>query len=366
VPVLDQLFIYLLVRFDSGIMGKRVVSTGITTAAKKVKVNPVFAEVQDALKKAEHLPENCRAMLAAMVPTSFATQREERSEHQVTVIQWVQSALEQQEGKFVAEADAVSSKLAELEAAKGEKVKVVEAAEASLADKKRFVALKKNALAEATITMTATKKMLAEKQEEQQVCDSDYLAMKKEQEGLAAAFVEHFKAPMQAGESLHYESLQPYLRNLDLEESFMVSVPASCAKTKDERGSFDNVVLQALEQALLDRAAQIKDVVSNRSPESEAREVGVRKAEEQLVVDRAAQEKASAELAAAQKDVELGSATLKEVEKVVESCEVDIKATSELCNKLRSIQEEFQQGPLASFRRSKDGIAADICATAGA
>jgi len=347
--------------------GKRVSSSANASATKKVKINPVHAEIQDALKKAENLPAHCRDMLAAMVPASLATMREERSEHQKTVIQWVEDALLREKDKLTAQADAIADTLSELEAGKAEHVAEVQKAEAALAEKKEALPLRKHALAEATIAMTATKKMLAEKQEEQRVCDSDFLAMKKEQEGLAAAFVEHFRVPLEAGEALHYEELQPFLRNLELEESFMVSAPSSCMKTKEQRGSFDDVVLQALEQALLDRASQIKDVVSNRSPESVAREVGVRKAEEQLAVDRAAQEKATADLAVAQKDVELGTAALKEIEKVVASCDVDVKATAEVCDKLRSLQEGFEQGPLTSFRTAKDGIvASELCATAGA
>lgn len=347
-------------------MGKRVASSGNNLTAKKVKINPVFAEIQDVMKKVEHLPQSCRDMLAAMVPTSLASAREQRSEQQVIVIQWLQDALEQQKDKLAAEAATAAGKLTELETNKAEKVLQVEQAEALLAEKKKVVALKKSSLAEATIAMTATKKMLAQSIEEQQVCDSEYLAMKKEQGGLAAAFVEHFKAPLDAGTALNYESLQPFLKNLDLEESFMVSVPASCAKTRDQRGSFDDVVLQSLEQALLDRAAQIKDVVSNRSPESVEREIGIQKMEEQLTIDRSAQEQASAELTAAQKDVEVAGSVLKEAEKVVESCDLGLNEVSDLCKERQSIQEEFEQGPLASFRTSKDGITAHLCATAGA
>lgn len=327
----------------------------------------MFVEIQDALKKAEHLPTNVRAMLAAMVPSSFANTREERSEQQVAVIQWVEEALKQEQAKLTAETDVVAAKLAQVEAGKALQVAEVQKAEATLNAKKELIPLKKNALAEATIAMSTTKKILAEKQAEQATCDAPFLAMKKEQDGLAAAFVEHFKVPLDAGEALHYAALQPFLSNLDLEESFMVSVPSSCMKTKEERGSFDDVVLQALEQALLDRATQIKDAVSNRSPESEAREAGVLKTEEQLAVDRTAQERAQAELAAAQKDVEVGAAALKEIEEVAASIGADLKTALKQSDKVRFIQEGFEQGPFAKFRTCKDGIAAsELCATAGA
>jgi hypothetical protein len=348
-------------------MGKRVGAAN-TGASKKAKVvNPVFAEIQDALKKAEDLPENCRAMLAAMVPASFATSREARSEQQATIIQWVEDALQNQEAKFLGDVNGVAAKLVDLEAVKASCVADAQKVEATIAEKKETLNLKKHALAEATIAMTATKKSLAEAQDEQRLHDSDFIAMKKEQEGLAAAFVEHFKAPLDAGEALHYGELQPFLSKLDLEESFMVSAPSSCCKTKEQRGSFDNVVIEALQEALLERATQIKDTVSNRSPESEAREVAVQKAEAQLVVDRAAQEKAAAELAAAQKDVEIESTILKEKEQAVARCDTEIKAVSEQHEKLRLTHDGFEQGPLTSFRNSRDWTAtADVCATAGA
>lgn len=348
-------------------MGKRVASTN-ASAVKKAKVNPVFAEIQDALKNVENLPANCRAMLAAMVPASFnSAGGDVRSEQQATVIQWVEAALLKQKAVHNSEVDIAAAALAELEASRAVRFGELQKAEALLAEKKEIVPLKKHALAESSISMTSTKKMLAEKQEEQRVLDSDYLTMKKEQEGLAAAFVEHFKVPLEAGEALHYGELQPFLRNLDLEESFMVSVPSSCCKPKDQRGSFDNVVLEALEQALLQRAMQIKDVVSNRSPESEAREVGVHKAEEQLTIDCAAKERANTELAAAQKNVEIATAALKEIEQVVAVCDAEIKTASDSHEKLRLVHDGFEQGPLTSFRTSKDGAAAaGICATAGA
>lgn len=305
-------------------------------------------------------------MLAAMVPASFASSRDERSEQQATVIQWMDEALGKQKTKLTVEVNTVAAKLAELEAGKAVHVGELQKAEAVVAQKKEKHALKRNDLAEATIALTTTKKSLAEKQEEQRVCDSDYLAMKKEQEGLASAFVEHFKAPLEAGEALHYTELQPFLSNLDLEESFMISAPSSCCKTKEQRGSFDNVVLEALEQALLERASQIKDVVSNRSPESHAREVALQKAEEQLGIDRTAQERATAELGDAQKEVETSTAAFKVIEQVVASCDVEIKATSKLHDQHQLLHDTFEQGPLSSFRNSRDGTAATVCATAGA
>lgn len=348
-------------------MGKRVGASGNGAAAKKQKLSPALAEIQDTIRKVDHLPVNCRTMLAAMVPKSFGTSPASRSEQQVTVIDWLEKALLTEHAKLAAETKVASDSLAQLEARKAEKLPDVEAAQTALQAKKELLIARKNALAEATIALSATKKGLSEKQEEQKVLDADYVAMKKEKEELAHAFRDHFKAPLDAGEALHYEELQPFLSGLDLEESFMVSVPEVCAKTKDERGSFDNVVLQALEQSLGERAAQILEAVSNRSPESLAREAAISKTEEQLAAEKEAQEKAATEVAAAQKDVELQTATVKQIQEDFDVFLSEFKAATDHRDQLQSVQDQFEQGPLMSFRTSKDGTSAtELCATAGA
>jgi len=349
------------------IMAKKAKVDQGVPAAKKAKVDPALAGIQDTLKKAEHLPVTTREMLAAMVPASLITPIEKRSQQQTTVIQWIEDVLQTHQGQLAAEANSVASKLARLEASKAEHLAEVSKASATVAEKTEVVPVKRSALTEATIAMAATKKMLAEKQEEQKVCDADFLAMQKEQEGLASAFVEHFKVPMEAGEALHYEGLKPFLRNLDLQESFLVSLPASCSKTKEQRGSFDEIVLQTLEQELLDRASTILDVVSNPSPEREARGAAIQKAEEQLAADEAAHEKATAELADSQKDVELAVSALKETEQAAACLEIEVKASAKLCDKLQFVLEGFEQGPLTSFKSFKDGsVATEVSATVGA
>jgi len=352
---------------EERIMRKRSAQVPSGAAAKKGKVDIAFAGIQDTLNKAEHLPASCRAMLMAMVPASLATPSEQRSKQQTTVIEWIEDVLQKHQCQLSSEADAVSTKLSQLQATKAEHLASVEKAEAVLAEKKEVVPVKRNALSEATTAMAATKKLLAEKQEERNVCDADFLAMQEEQEGLASAFVEHFKIPLEAGEALHYEALMPFLRKLDLQESFMVSLPATCSKTKEQRGSFDEIVLQTLEQELLDRAATIKDVVSSPNAEREARSGAIQKTEEQLAAESAAVEKATEELTAAEKDVELAGTSLKEVEQGAATVTSEVKASAKLCDKLRFVLEGFEAGPLKSFTSFKEGnSAADPSPVAGA
>merc|ERR1719333_43655 len=107
----------------------------------------------------------------------------------------MEDALLRQQEALTLDAGAAVAALRELEAKREERRAEVRQAEAAVQEKQDVVMLKKDALAEATITMTVTKKLVAQKQEEQRVGDADIMSQKKELEGLTAAYDEHFKAP---------------------------------------------------------------------------------------------------------------------------------------------------------------------------
>merc|ERR1719223_2612070 len=103
--------------------------------AKKAKIDPALAGIQDTLKKAEHLPATCREMLAAMVPASLVTPSEKRSQQQNTVIRWIEDVLKTHQGQLAAEASSVASKLARLEASKAEHLADVSKAASTVTEK---------------------------------------------------------------------------------------------------------------------------------------------------------------------------------------------------------------------------------------
>merc|ERR1711904_641486 len=63
---------------------------------------------------------------------------------------------------------------------------------------------------------------------------------------MEAAYLEHFKKPMEANECLIFSHLQPFVALLGLEESLTSALPSSCTKPKEQRGGFDDLVLTQL------------------------------------------------------------------------------------------------------------------------
>lgn len=345
-------------------MGKRGATSAQASAAKRAAVNPTFLKIQDAVKAAEHLPATCRDMLAALVPVSLAASREDRGEEQSAAVQWIEETLQQQCDVLAGEVDAANAAMQQLEAAKAEHLAAVQKAEETLAELAEAVPSKQDAVAEANIALTASKKAHQEKQEEHQGADGPFLAKKKELEGLQTAIEESFKVPVAAGEAVHFSALQPYVGALELEESLKLSIPQSCCKTKEQRGSFDELVLQSLEKALLERAEQLRQSVASENAGFEERQAAVRIAEEQAAANQAAQQKAFEELSNAQKNVEVASGALQEAKKVVAGGDAEIKAALRVCEQHRGRKEAFEQGPLAAFTTARDKAA--VSANAGA
>merc|ERR1712187_683470 len=74
---------------------------------------------------------------------------------------------------------------------------------------------------------------------------------REEKATLETLFRDHFKAPMEANEGPHFSFLQAHMSKLELEESLAVALPSSCAKPKEQRGAFDDLVISELEKAMI-------------------------------------------------------------------------------------------------------------------
>merc|ERR1719258_516455 len=66
-------------------------------------------------------------------------------------------------------------------------------------------------------------------------------------------------------ETPHYISLKPFIQHLGLEESLSSALPSSCAKAKDQRGSFDQLVLSELGKAMVAKIAALETAVRDEA-----------------------------------------------------------------------------------------------------
>merc|ERR1719262_880627 len=117
------------------------------------------------------------------------------------------------------------------------------------------------ALADATTTANASSETLAERQAAQKTREADLASVQENKSALEQAFQTHFQAPMEAGQGPNFKELEPFIKTMDLEKSMLQTLPGTCGKSKEDRGSFDQVILEQLEQAIVAKIASLGETV---------------------------------------------------------------------------------------------------------
>merc|ERR1712124_22093 len=106
-----------------------------------------------------------------------------------------------------------------------------------------------------------------------------------------------------ADEGPHFGSLQPLLGKLTLDESLLSALPSSCVKLKDQRGSFDIVVLSELEKAFSTKIAELASLLEAEEPAAADRKAKVDAAHSDYDQKKDAQKEAVSAFEAATKAV---------------------------------------------------------------
>jgi hypothetical protein len=243
-------------------MGKRASSNGVPRSPKKrVRADPVLAAVAEVVMEAEQLPERCRSMLRDMLPFSLSIPSDKRHEAQTWVVSTVEQLLGSQKSSLQAAIAAEEARLSELRAQEAASLTSVKEAEAALDAQTSAVAQamvsRTGAMTTACEALTEGKPGPAQKRLE---------CAQEEKAALEKAFQEHYQAPVQEGTGPHFKELQPFLKHLKMDQSLFGALPASCKKLKEERGSFDDVVLKELEKALTSYLSLLGDIVAVETP----------------------------------------------------------------------------------------------------
>jgi len=174
--------------------------------------------------------------------------------------------------------------------------------------------------------------------------------LEAEKAALVRISEEHVKAPMGAGEGPHYNELEPHIQKLGLDESLAIALPSSCAKSKEQRGGFDDVVLGELDKALVGKIAALAKSIAEETPKAEERKTVVISEESALEGKVAAAKVAALELDNAKVACQESSSMLS---KVTEALEAHAPSVREAASKLLELQTclySFEDGPLATFQ----------------
>jgi len=341
-------------------MGKRANNQAAAKNAKKTKIDPALASVMDAVKSASHLPGQCSTMLSAMLPFSLATASNERADSQQRVVDMAEETLQAVKKEIESLIAADDAKRFETEGKMSELVAVVKGAEALLATQKELVQAKTIALEEATAAAKESAENLTTKSSEKASAEERLTAVQQEKTALEEAFQTHFKVPMEAGEGPHFKELEPFLQSMDLEKSLFTTLPGTCAKNKESRGSFDDVILEQLEKAISTRIVALGDSVSADTALSTEWATTVQQAEADINSKREAQSAVESELESAQKELNGAEAALMKANEAVTVLCPELEGATGKCDASKTKLADFEGGVLATFSLFKTRTAAPV------
>jgi len=184
---------------------------------------------------------------------------------------------------------------------------------------------------------------------------------------LDSAFQAHFEAPMQEGRGPNFKELKHSLKLIDMDNSLRQALSASCAKSKDERGSFDEVVLQEFRKALTSKIEGLGAVVAAELPASQERAAAAQAAENDHDAKKEAQKQCGEALEVAKNELVDGEAALNKACQDLCDLQPKVDALTKAFNESKASLEDFEACPLSNFMKYKTRAAASPeAATAGA
>jgi hypothetical protein len=319
------------------------------SAAKKAKADPALTSIAQVIMEADHLPDRCRNMLIDTLPFSLTVASDQRHEIQTAVVEMVEQTLTAKKLAMEAAVTAEDVKLVSLKGSQGEVASKADEAEAAVAAQKEIVQTAKSLLAEATEAANASWSTLSDQRAEQKVLDASLDQAKTEKSGLESAFEEHFKPMKEDAAGLHFKGLEPHLKSIEVESSLLIALPSSCAKAKDQRGSFDNVVLEELEKAIINKVTALGETVAAAMPAASDREATIQASEKDYDAKKSKQKELATEFEAAQKDLTDRNVALSSAKKAVLELQPQIDASTELMDKAKLALAEFEAGTMSGF-----------------
>jgi len=347
-------------------MGKRANNQASKAAMKKTKIDPALAVVVDAVKKASHLPEQCSAMLASMLPFTLAIPSEDRLESQERVVGMVEETLQTVKSEMQVVVASEDAKLDTLKVTMAALLSTVKEAEGTLAVQKEAVQTANASLADATAAANATLEILTERQSEQTTSETNLASIEEAKIALENAFQVHFQTPMEAGEGPHHKELEPFLQNMEIETSMHSTLPGTCAKSKEHRGSFDDVILEQLEKAIAAKIATLAETASTETGAVVALAAATKEVETEYNSKKEVQNEAAAELERVELEQRYAEAALVEANEAVSEFRPQLESATGSSESAKARLVGFENGPFANFTTYKIKTAFSEAAPLGA
>jgi hypothetical protein len=323
---------------------------GRSQAFKKCKV------VHRGIAAAE-LPETVKDLLeSAVLENSLAVPPDTRHAFQARMVTAVGAIIEGLEGGMQ---KAVEEKDAEIKATEEENAKQEAAAavkEKELEGKKEVTQAKKKLLAGTTMAFRAANQGHVQVQQAQKDGDAELDAVGAKLETLEKAVTESIKPLVEAGsESAPLKPLMKLLAEHNFNESMLTALPGALANTPDQRGPFDALVIQELNEEVAKRLDSMKATIASgekakadRAAAVSQAAAAVKAAKGKLISDAKAFEAAKAEETSVDE-------ALQAINEAITEAKNKMKNENKALAKAKTALTKFQNGPQLAFTDLRDG-----------
>jgi len=296
-------------------------------------------------------------MLVDMLPFSLSIPSDQRHESQTWAVDAVEQTLESHKALLVAAMASEEEKLAALQASESKLGDNCKEAETALLAQTEVVAAAKAGSAAASEAAAGAASALTTAQDEHKAAESKLATTKDELQMFETTVAEHFKTPMEAGAGPHYKELQPLLKHIEMDVSLSKALSSSCGKSKEDRGSFDEVVLKEFEKALTSKITSLTDAVAADTPGLAQLEAVAQAAEKERDAKVDAQKQAAEALEGAEKEQTDKEAALAAANKASEDFMPQLEEMAGLVDKARAALTSFESGALSGFSKYKAQVA---------
>jgi hypothetical protein len=259
-----------------------------------------------------------------------------------------------------AEVSAQKEKQQSIETTMLECKRAAEEAKAAVDTQTEATEAAKSAHDDSTKAKIKCQQALVEKQEIQRSGDEKLTNTRDNKHALEMAFKEHFQTPSEKSEAPNYSGFEPFLHQLDIEQSLLTALPGTCAKDKASRGNFDEVVLTEFEKAMTLKIASLNETIETEMPAALEREEQVKRAEAELNAKNEEHTQADDALVAARKEMSEREGTLEKANEVVNDVQRQLEVAIGLHETAQANVKFFETSPLAEFLTLKSKTATPL------
>jgi len=322
----------------------------------------VYKTIVEALENPLlELNDECRKMLVSMVPHSLIVPVDERHEQQNVAVAMIEESILAVQAKLVAALEAENAKVSGSEAKKAELAAAHLAAEEALAAAKAVTADRAAAVKAATEVVHDAKKVKQAKLAEQKKGDASLLAAKKDKENLEGALSGPFhklkSGDFEAAQAPGlFKSLSSHFSKLSIEESMKIALPSGLQKKPEDRGTFDTLVVNQVEEVFTKKIAELQEILAAGAPEQEERQKAVDAAQAAVEAAEATAAEATAKLAESEAAQQAAEAALEAAAAAVEGYESEYAEATAARDKLKEALETFQSTSVKNFNELKEKI----------